>query len=201
MYRRALRAIVVVAFIVSMTVCSSQNVVADKEPLDEVASIEVMEDLESLTGAGDEAQNDISLELYENPWDGYDLTMSEEEIEEEIMYGEMEMLSQLCQAEAGNQGLTGMRYVADVVLNRVDSDKFPNTIEEVIYQIDPVQFSPTVNGAYEAAAYNMSDEAYEAVELEWFGERLDDKILYFSSTEQPVNGQNAWKFGDHWFSY
>jgi N-acetylmuramoyl-L-alanine amidase len=94
-----------------------------------------------------------------------------------------------------------MRYVVDVVLNRVDSDKFPNTVEDVIYQMNPTQFSTMVDGAFERAGYNMSDEAFEAVELEWFGDRLDSGILYFSSTDEPVNGHNAWKYGDHWFSY
>jgi N-acetylmuramoyl-L-alanine amidase len=121
------------------------------------------------------------------------------EIALEEMYGQMEMLAQLVEAEAGDQGLTGMRYVVDVVLNRVDSDKFPNTIEEVIFQKH--QFSPILNGAYERAGNHISDDAYKAVELEWFGERLDSKILYFSSTERPINGKNAWKYRDHWLSY
>jgi spore germination cell wall hydrolase CwlJ-like protein len=121
------------------------------------------------------------------------------EIALEEMYGQMEMLAQLVEAEAGDQGLTGMRYVVDVVLNRVDSDKFPNTIEEVIFQ--KYQFSPILNGAYERAGNHISDDAYKAVELEWFGERLDSGILYFSSTARPINGKNAWKYRDHWLSY
>jgi spore germination cell wall hydrolase CwlJ-like protein len=123
---------------------------------------------------------------------------TEEEIEEEIELGEMELLAQLCQAEAGNQDLTGMRYVVDVVLNRVDSDKFPDTVEDVIYQTGPVQFTTTVNGALDQAGWNISDEAFLAVKMEW-EDRLDDDILYFSTS--PTNGHGAWKYGNHWFSY
>lgn len=68
-----------------------------------------------------------------------------------LVTSEMAMLAQLVQAEAGNQDLKGKRLVADVVLNRVDSDKFPNAIEEVIFQKNHVQFSVIVGGAFERA--------------------------------------------------
>lgn len=111
---------------------------------------------------------------------------------------DVKMLAQLCQAEAGNQGLTGMRYVADVVLNRVEDERFPDTIEEVIYQNN--QFSVIKNGAFDKAESVISDEAYEAAEME-LNSRLDEGIIYFSSTTDPANGHNAWKYQDHWFSY
>ena len=112
-----------------------------------------------------------------------------------------ELLAQLIQAEAGNQGIFGMRYVADVVLNRVDSNRFSqNNIREVIYS--PGQFSVMRNGAFQKAGYNISNEAYQAAIMEIKAyERLDSEILYFSSTEKPVNGKNAWKYKNHWFSY
>lgn len=40
-------------------------------------------------------------------------------------------LAQLVEAEAGTQGFYGKQLVADVVLNRVDSDIFPDTIHGV----------------------------------------------------------------------
>lgn len=39
-----------------------------------------------------------------------------------------------CYDEAGGQGHDAMQFVADTVINRVHSDKFPNTVEGVIYQ-------------------------------------------------------------------
>ena len=108
------------------------------------------------------------------------------------------MLAALVQAEAGNQPLTGMRFVVDVVLNRVDDPRFPDTIEEVIFQKN--QFSVTTNGAFNNASLHISDEAWMAVELEW-EERLDYGIIFFSSTTDPINGKNAFKYYDHWFSY
>lgn len=132
--------------------------------------------------------------VYEN----YEMT--EEDIQAEIELGDKELLAQLIQAEAGNQDLEGMQLVADVVLNRVADPRFPDTIEEVIFQTNPTQFSVTKNGMFEEAGWNISEDAYLAVELEW-EEQLNTGILYFSSTRRPVNGKNAFKHGDHWFSY
>lgn len=117
-----------------------------------------------------------------------------------LVTAEMAMLAQLVQAEAGNQDLTGKRLVADVVLNRVDSDKFPGTIEEVIFQKNPVQFGVTVDGAFKRVGVDASEECFEAVRMEWDREtRLDREILYFNTVHE--NGIDPFKHGDHWFSY
>lgn len=123
--------------------------------------------------------------------------IDEEELAEIDRLGEMEMISQLVQAEAGNQDLTGMRYVVDVVLNRVDSDQFPNTVEEVIFQSG--QFSVIKNGAYDKAGWNISDAAFEAVRLEYEG-RLNYDILYFSRGKSPY-ASHHFKHQDHWFGW
>lgn len=117
-----------------------------------------------------------------------------------LVTSEMAMLAQLVQAEAGNQDLTGKRFVADVVLNRVDSERFPNTIEEVIFQKNPVQFGVTMDGAFEKAESEISEECFEAVRMEWKREaRVDKEVLYFNTVHE--NGKNPFKHGDHWFSY
>lgn len=51
------------------------------------------------------------------------------------------LLAQLINNEADGEGMNGWIAVAEVVLNRVISDRFPDTIPEVIYQKNPVQFS------------------------------------------------------------
>lgn len=121
---------------------------------------------------------------------------TEEDILEEDRLGDMELLAQLAQAEAGNQGVQGMRYVVSVVLNRVESPRFPDTIEEVIFQ--PGAFGVITDGAFDRAAWNMSPECFEAVALE-MQERSDTDILYFNT--EWVNGRDAWRYKEHWFSY
>lgn len=61
---------------------------------------------------------------------------------------ELDVLSRIISAEAGNCSWEMMEDVGSVVLNRVASPKFPNTIYDVVFQTDPVQYSPTINGAY-----------------------------------------------------
>ena len=122
---------------------------------------------------------------------------TEEEIEEEIRFGEMELIAQLVMAEAGNQDLTGKRYVADVILNREDSDIFPDTVAEVIFQEN--QFSVIENGAFDEAGWTITEECYEAVKLE-YEERLNYDILCFSRGPSKY-ASNHFKHQDHWFGW
>lgn len=122
---------------------------------------------------------------------------TEEEIEEEIRFDEIELIAQLVMAEAGNQDLMGKRYVVDVVLNRVDSDDFPDTVEEVIFQKN--QFSVIENGAFDEAGWTITEECYEAVKLE-YEERSNYDILYFSRGPSKY-ASNHFKHQDHWFGY
>lgn len=55
-----------------------------------------------------------------------------------------EMLMKIAMAEAEGESVEGKALVMLVVLNRVWSDAFPDTIEEVIFQ--PRQFTPAVPG-------------------------------------------------------
>ena len=47
---------------------------------------------------------------------------------------DLRLLSAIIFEEAGNQCLAGQQAVGIVVLNRVKSTRFPNTVEEVLYQ-------------------------------------------------------------------
>lgn len=125
--------------------------------------------------------------------------VEQEEIRNEIMYAEIDMLAQLVHAEAGNQDETGKRYVADVVLNRVESKDFPDTIEEVIFQKNPTQFSVTTDGAFKKAETEITEEDYKVALEEYTGERLNTEILYFRTGKYGC-GTPAFKYGAHYFS-
>lgn len=47
---------------------------------------------------------------------------------------EIDLLNRLVEAEAGGESIQGRIAVANVILNRIKSDKYPNTLREVIYQ-------------------------------------------------------------------
>lgn len=124
-----------------------------------------------------------------------------EQIEFENYMGELELLANLVEAESGNQDLKGKRLVADVVLNRVESDRFPNTITEVIYQ--DYQFSTVLDGALERASWHISDESFEAVRLEALEseERLDEEVLFFTYGNYNPHCVPGYQHGAHYFGY
>lgn len=113
---------------------------------------------------------------------------------------EKQMLAQLVHAESGTESYYVKQLVVDVVLNRVDSPLFPNTIEEVIYQ--KRQFSVIRNGSFDRALHELEDEDWLAVDEECYG-RQDYGILYFNddSIGGCANGKGGWKVGQMWFAY
>lgn len=121
---------------------------------------------------------------------------TEEQIQEEIRLGEMEVLAQLVEAEAGNQPFEGKCLVVDVILNRVESPDFPDTISDVIFA--PGQFSVIKNGAFEKAAWNMQESDYAAVAVEMELHQNKD-VLYFNNCSQVAGTGKKFKVGGHWF--
>lgn len=133
-------------------------------------------------------------------WEQMEATeLTEEDTEEERYWDELELLALVVEAEAGNQDLTGKRLVVDVVLNRVDSPLFPDTITEVLEQ--PGQFTTMWNGAVEDAGYHMQEGDYTAVMMEVTGRRLDYDIYYFTAGEYNASCKPAYIHGDHYFGY
>ena len=108
--------------------------------------------------------------------------------ETELSDADMEELARVVHNEAGNQDMIGRRLVADVVLNRVDSLIFPNTVQDVIRQDDQFKYGGT-----------YTDDDMEAVRLEC-QERLDHDVLYFRTGSYHRTGQKLFQHGDHYFS-
>ncbi|MBO4346690.1 MAG: cell wall hydrolase [Lachnospiraceae bacterium] len=74
---------------------------------------------------------------------------------------ETTLLGAIIQAEAGNQCYDGKLAVGAVVLNRVKSAKYPNSIAEVIYA--PGQFGPASNGSLDVILTNgVNEECMQA---------------------------------------
>lgn len=114
-------------------------------------------------------------------------------------YGsDLDLLAALVWAEAGDQPIPeGLCYVCDVVLNRVDSPAWPNTIADVIYQ--PGQFSVVNNGALNRAFGDVPQVCYDAVQSQLAG-RLNYDIIYFSMG-YLANGNLAFVHGTHYYGY
>lgn len=118
-------------------------------------------------------------------------------LEDETFCDSLETLAICVEAEAGNQDLYGKRLVVDVILNRVDSDRFPDTIEDVISQ--KYQFTTYWDGSMDRVT-EPSPETYEAVRLE-LESRTDDAILFFTAGNYNTYCIPAYRYGDHYFGY
>jgi len=61
-------------------------------------------------------------------------------------YDDLAILYRMVEAEATGEGYEGKQLVTEVIMNRVHSDQFPNSIEAVVFQKN--QFSPIIDGRY-----------------------------------------------------
>ena len=98
-----------------------------------------------------------------------------------LKYKELNVLLKIVEAEAGGEDITGKMLVANVILNRVNSSRFPDTVTEVVYQQHHgrAQFSPTVDGRLDSVT--VSSETVDAVERVLNGEDSSNGALYFRS--------------------
>jgi len=96
-------------------------------------------------------------------------------------------LSRIISAESGAEPMEGQIAVGNVVLNRVASDEFPNTIPGVIFdRVDAVQFEPVENGT----VYNTpTARSVEAAKRVLNGESTIGKAMYFYA---PALSQGVW---------
>lgn len=110
------------------------------------------------------------------------------------------MLMKIAMAEAEGESVEGKALVMLVVLNRVWSDGFPDTIEEVIFE--PGQFSPVREGGRYFTT-EPNDECYEALEMVMKGWDESHGALYFESCENSSwhseNLEFLFQVGNHKF--
>lgn len=106
---------------------------------------------------------------------------------------DVSLLASLIYCEAGNQSREGKVAVGAVVLHRVASGSFANTIRGVIYQSG--QFTPAYSGALDSALANgVPSDCYEAAQAALNGEDPVPGALYFNTG----SGRGV-KIGDHQF--
>ena len=106
--------------------------------------------------------------------------MIETETEQPYSDNDLYVLSHIISAEAGNCQEEMMLYVGSVVLNRVKDERFPDTIEEVVFQTDPtLQYSPTATGTYWNEPTDGAIKAAEKLLEE--GSLLPEDVIYQSN--------------------
>ena len=119
--------------------------------------------------ASAEAERDLYLKSLES---------TETETPEYLRKDDDYMLLKIAMAEAEGEDTIGKALVIRTVLNRVQSDSFPDTIKDVIFQEN--QFTPTRNGRYDKVTPN--DDCYIALEMVKDGWDESEGALYFERT-------------------
>lgn len=115
-------------------------------------------------------------------------------------YEDDEILLKIAMAEAEGESTEGKALVMLVVLNRVWSDGFPDSIEEVVFQ--ERQFSVTLDGGrYYTTTPNR--DCYEALELVRHGWDESQGALFFESCDggswHSENLEFLYQVGNHRF--
>lgn len=105
---------------------------------------------------------------------------------------EKEILLRIVEAEATCEDVMGRMLVANVIMNRVVSKGFPNSIAEVVFQNNGVtyQFSPIKDGRYWTVT--VSDETREAVERVLAGEDYSQGALFFAARSMANKKAMSW---------
>ena len=117
--------------------------------------------------------------------------------EQKYTTDEVELLARIVWSEAGSDWLTDehQRAVASVIINRVNDDRFPNSIEDVVYQSG--QYSCVYNGMINQTPNQRSyDNAKYVLEN---GVTIPSNVVWQS---QSMQGRGLYKYiQGHYFCY
>ncbi len=105
---------------------------------------------------------------------------------------DLDTLMRIVEAEAGGEDRKGKLLVANVVINRVKSRRFPNNVTDVVYQKakNVTQFSPVSNGFIDQV--NVSEETREVVYSALKGEDVSNGALFFMARKLTAPENAAW---------
>lgn len=123
----------------------------------------------------DAATNEIHITSNGNPLVSGDLYY-----QEDVIY----WLSRIINAESGNQSLEGKIAVGNVILNRVESSRFPSTVYDVIFEKN--QFTPASNGSIYK---DPNEESILAAKLCLDGANTAEDCYFFVN---PTVSPNSW---------
>lgn len=110
-----------------------------------------------------------------------------------------EVLLRIVEAEATGEDVKGRMLVANVILNRVVSEEFPDSIAEVVFENNgkTYQFAPIKDGRYWKV--RITEKTREAVERVLAGEDYSQGALYFAA--RRLANQKAMRWFDTSLEY
>lgn len=140
-----------------------------------------------------EAREKAEAEAKRKAWEEAERKAAEEAARAQIAAEDQKLLASIIFCEAGNQPYEGQVAVGAVIMNRVRSGAYPNSISEVIYQSG--QFGPAMTGWLDivrsSAGYTQT--TMQAAADAMAGVNPIGDCLYFG------NGNYGIQIGDHFF--
>lgn len=136
---------------------------------------------------------EVTMEIIEKACEEGEKTVEEQKKKAAEIEASKKLLAALIFCEAGNQPYKGQVAVGAVVMNRIASGKYPNSLKAVIYQRG--QFGPASTGKLDRVLKNGS---YTATNLQAAEDALKgvdpvEGCLYFGC------GKKGIKIGAHYF--
>lgn len=149
--------IIIITIIMIIALCNMPRVIAEKEDASKVSesysnktTTPYVSNLVTFEPQTEEESSEIEVDYYP------EFTYSKDWSAKESY-----LLARIAMAEAEGCNTQTKTLIIMCVLNRVWSDEFPDTIEEVIFQEN--QFSPIDNGRWDRVEPN--EDCYEAVKI------------------------------------
>lgn len=119
----------------------------------------------------------------------------EEEQESSLSDKDIALIALVTMAEAEGECEEGKRLVIDTILNRMDSEHFPDTAYDVIYQ--PYQFSSMWNGRVDRC--EVREDICQLVREE-LASRTNYEVIFFTAGCYSDYGVPMFQVENHYFS-
>ena len=122
------------------------------------------------------------------------VTLAYEQPKTTLSQSEIELIARITMAEAEGESEMGQRLVIDTILNRVEHEKFPDTVYDVIHQKN--QFS--VVGS-ERLKRCYAKESIVALVKEELANRTNSEVVFFRGGHYGKYGTPLFQVGGHYF--
>lgn len=99
---------------------------------------------------------------------------------------DLSLMAALIQCEAGGESYEGKLAVGSVVMNRVSSSHFPNSVAGVIYQSG--QFTPVASGRFASVLAAGANQSCVQAAQEVLGGNITNNCLYFRRNNGEIPG-------------
>ena len=119
----------------------------------------------------------------------YNIETSKSGYENASSSSDLAIMAAIIYCEAGGEPYQGQLAVGSVIMNRIRSSAFPNTLTGVLYQKS--QFTPVMSGRFAVVLANglATDSCYQAAQAVLSGTNVVPDCLFFRTVIDGIDGQ------------